>query len=152
FRPTAVAADPADARRFYVLSRLAPGALLGTTVTGARAAPVYVGRNAARQPAPRRNSSSSGPGGALLYLFRFDGTALSVEPGYPVSVDAGDSGAAEMGLAAARDASGATLLAITDSARNRVLEGQVAGGAFQVGATYTAPAGTYAGPAALNHP
>jgi DNA-binding beta-propeller fold protein YncE len=90
---------------------------------------------------------------SMLYRFKFDGKSLSIQPGYPVPVDTGDaSDTAEMGIAAAKDQSGDTVLAITDAERGRVLEMKESSTGWQVTATYTKAVGTYAGDEQIRRP
>lgn len=89
-----------------------------------------------------------------LYLFRFDGSSLTVEPGYPIAVTAGDAAdGTEMGLASAYDsATGETVLAITDANTHTVQEWRLSGAARTLTATYNKPIGTYAGAGLLVKP
>jgi len=93
-------------------------------------------------------------GASKLYLFAFDGSALSVEPGYPVDVAVNDSAdGSEMGLAAAtHPRTGAVVLMVTDARLRRVLELTEVGGTWQTTATYTQATGVYAGGANLVRP
>lgn len=89
-----------------------------------------------------------------LYRLRFDGSALVVEPGYPVVVAAGDaSDGTEMGLAVTDDMFTAEIVAaVTDSTTRTVLEYRNRDAVWRQSASYNAPIGTYAGASMLVKP
>ncbi|MBN1511047.1 MAG: hypothetical protein JXB13_03455 [Phycisphaerae bacterium] len=94
-------------------------------------------------------------GVSWLYLFHFDGSSLSVEPGYPVVVTVSDytNNVTELGLAAAMDpATCAPALLVTDAKNNRVVELTRFGTAWQTSSAYTQATGVFAGNAALSRP
>jgi hypothetical protein len=93
-------------------------------------------------------------GSSQLYLFSFDGTALTVEPGYPVSVGVGDvPGLPEMGLAAAIDpATQEPVVLVTDASTGRVVELAPVGGTWAEVRVYTQAEGVYAGGPNLSSP
>lgn len=85
-----------------------------------------------------------------LYRFTFDGSSLTVDPGFPVSLVAGDwSGGKEIGLAAASPDGSTVLLAVTNASSKVVREYNEQG---TVLATYNAPTGNYMGNATLDAP
>ncbi len=85
-----------------------------------------------------------------LYRFSFDGSSLSVDSGFPVSVVAGDwSGGKEVGLATASADGSAVLLAVTNASSKVVREYNEQG---TVLATYNVPTGNYMGNATLDAP
>lgn len=86
-----------------------------------------------------------------LCLFTFNGTSVTLDSGYPVTVSAGHyTSVYEMGLAAALDpSSGGIVLAVTDATANKVVELRQSGSTWPVMATYTQATGTYAGSSAL---
>ncbi|MBP7936182.1 MAG: hypothetical protein KA354_16190 [Phycisphaerae bacterium] len=97
----------------------------------------------------RRSSGMS-----KLFLFSFDGTTLTIEPGYPVSIPVGDAtDVTEMGLASAEHpATGTVMLLVTDARLGKVLQLSESGDSWLTTATYTQPAGVYAGSTVLSRP
>jgi len=116
-----------------------------------------------RDPATFFVLDRQGGGRSRLYRLRFDGIALTASDDFPSEVDVSDvAELREMGGAAAVDASGRPLVAITDATRGLVLE-VVPHGIRQRGAdgavvraevvnAHSEVMGAFAGPAKLTRP